>query len=143
MIRPYEESDNKKILELHKQNSEFPMIDYNKPTIIIKKTLEYNGYVVGSAFVHLTSELGLILKRDLPQVVKAKLLQELFQQLYREVFATDLDDIHVFTTSESETHFADFLIKNFGFKKDTGLVLYRGRDNEQKSTENSLESGTD
>jgi len=130
MIRPFRLEDRVKVEEIHSRVSEFPMIDYKKPTVIIKKTIEVDGKIVGSAFVHLTSEVGLILDDNLSNLAKAKIIKELFDKIYKEITATDLDDAHVFVTPESDTHYADFLIKNCGFKKDTGLVLYRGRDNE-------------
>ena len=105
--------------------------------MILTKTIEEDGQIVGTAFVHLTSEVGLILSSKLTKLHKAKLIKEIFEVLYKELSATDLDDCHVFIVPETDTEYADFLIKHLGFKRDTSLVLFKEKANEQ-----SIEHGS-
>lgn len=140
MIRDFKEEDRSAILEVHSKNCDFPLPNYNSPVMIVKKTIEYAGIIVGSAFVRLTSETGLILNKDLPPIARAKIIKDLLEVLLREVKESDLEDTHVFVIPETDTHYADFLIKNLGFKKDTSLVLYKGiKEHEQSPTTAILE----
>jgi hypothetical protein len=131
MIRDFEPKDWDKIKAIHESNANFPTPDYDSPVMLIKKTVtDDKGNILGSAFLHLTSEVGLILSNNLSNVTRARIISELFNQIYKEFCQTDLEDTHVFITPETDTHYADFLIKHCGFKKDTGLVLYRGKNSE-------------
>lgn len=127
MIRDFHFNDIFDIEDLHVANSQFRMPEYGNPANVIKKTIIHDGKIVGSAFVHITSEVGLILDRTLPKLTRAKLIKELFAILWDELEKTDIDDTHIFILPETDTKYADFLIKNFGFVRDTSLVVYKGK----------------
>lgn len=136
MIRNFHHNDIFDIEDLHAANSQFKMPDYGNPSNVIKKTIIHENRIVGSAFVHVTSEIGLILDGDLSNITKTKILCRLFQILLSELKETDIDDTHVFILPESDLKYAELLKKKFGFERDTSLVMYRGK-NEQSNPEPS------
>lgn len=134
MIRDFHHNDIFDIEDLHEKNSQFKMPDYANPSNVIKKTIVHDGKIVGSAFVHITSEVGLILDDDLPTITKTKILCRLFDVILSELGQTDIDDTHVFILPETNLKYAELLRRKFGFKRDTSLVMYRGK-NEQNHPE--------
>ncbi len=134
IIRDFKDSDIFDIEDIHKDNCKFPLPDYTSPSNVALKTILLDGNIVGSSFVHLTAEIGLILNQDLLQVTRAKIIRDLFLVLLREMEQTDLTDCHVFVTDH---HFATILQNNFNFEPDKGIGLCRGLKHEQIERESS------
>lgn len=137
MITNFRKNDIFAIEDAHERSCTFPMPNYNSPVNILQKTIIHDGKIVGSAFVHLTAEIGLILDDTLPNLTRAKLLKEVFTELVKDLERTDLEDCHVFVVPEENEQYAEFLVKHFGFERDKGisLCLIKGKNNEQSKRE--------
>jgi len=132
MIRDFILNDIFDIEDIHARVSEFPLPNFASPTNIAQKTLLVDDKIVGTAFVHLTAEIGLIIDDKLPKLTRAKLIQELFITLIKEMSQTDLEDYHIYVVPESDEHYVEFL-KNFGFERDKGISLTRFNNEQSKS----------
>lgn len=137
MIRDFETNDIFDIEDIWLLycSDDFAMPNYNSHANVLKKTIEFEGKVVGSAFVHLTAEIGLIIDKSLPNITRAKLIRDVFIDLVSEMEKTDLEDYHIFVVPDSDERYAKFLINNFGFEKDKGIGLCRRLENEQSKRE--------
>jgi hypothetical protein len=133
MIRDFKDSD---IFDVEDLQSEFPLPNFKSPTNIAHKTLLVENKIVGTAFVHLTAEIGLIIDKQLPKLTRARLIKELFTVLIDQMGQTDLEDYHIYVVPENDLEYVEFLNKNFGFVRDKGISLTRF-NNEQSKRERS------
>ncbi len=131
MIRDFESNDIFAIEDIHENNPVFPLPNFKSPTNIAQKTLLIDGAIVGTAFVHLTAEIGLVIDDKLPKLTRAKLIKELFEVLLDQMKQTDLEDYHIYVVPESDEHYVEFL-KNFGFERDKGISLTRFNNEQSK-----------
>ena len=132
MIRDFDLKDSFDIEDIHAKNPVFPLPNFNSPVNILQKTMLVDGKVVGTAFVHLTAEIGMVLDLDLPRLTRAKLISELFGVLLQQMSQTELEDYHIYVVPESDEHYVEFL-KNFGFVRDKGISLTRFNNEQSKS----------
>jgi len=123
MIRDIELRDLVMLEKLH--DDKFPLPKLNKYSYPSQKVIEIDGKIIGFAYLHLTSEVSLILDQSLNCITRAKAIKEFFGQLNQELQNNALEDTHVFVLPENDEKYAKFLIKNFGFVKATGIPLYR------------------
>lgn len=137
MIRNFKDSDIFDIEDIWLKDciQDFPMPNYSSPANVLKRTLVLDDKIVGSAIVHLTAEIGLIIDKSLPPITRAKLIRDVFIDLVAEMEKTDLEDYHIFVVPDTDDSYAKFLIDNFGFEKDKGIGLCRRLDNEQSKSE--------
>lgn len=131
MVRNFSPEDIFEIEDIHERVSEFPLPNFSSPTNIAHKTLLVDGKIVGTGFVHLTAEIGLIIDDKLPKLTRAKLIKELFTVLLAQMSLTDLEDYHIYVVPESDDHYVEFL-KNFGFERDKGISLTRFNHEQSK-----------
>ena len=132
-IRDYNPNDVFDIEDIHTKSCSFPTPDYTSPTNILKLTVENDLKIVGSAFVHLTAEVGLILDKDLPRATRAKIIQELFTVILAKMEKTDLEDYHFYINDNPE--FEKFLANNFNIERDIGVSLCGRIKHEQSKPE--------
>lgn len=127
MIRNFKDSDIFDLEDLHEgseKNFVFP--NYNSPINICKKTiLDETGKIVGTCWVHLTAEVGIIIDSNMPTITRAKLIKEVFESQLQDVKKTDLEDVHVFIVPDKDHIWEKFLKENFDFVPDIGLALCR------------------
>ena len=124
MIRNLEFKDYFNFEKLIKKSGQFPLTHLNNHLYPVKKVIEINDKIVGSALLHRTSEVSLVLDSDLSNYTKAKLIKEFFSVLPNELERLHLEDTHVFITPESGDKYCESLKKHFGFKDATGQALY-------------------
>jgi hypothetical protein len=124
MIRNLEFKDYFNFEKLIKKSGQFPLVHLDNYLYPIKKVVEINGKIMGSAILHRTSEVSLVLDSDLSNFSKAKAIMEFFALLPNELERLHLEDTHVFVTPESGEKYCDSLKKHFGFREATGKALY-------------------
>lgn len=124
IIRDLEFKDYFNFEKLHKKNSRFPLHHLSKKLYPVKKLIEVDDKIIGSALLHMTSEVSLILDSDLSTFARAKAIKEFFNLLPMELKELGLEDTHVFVVPETDESYARSLIKHFGFKIATGIPLY-------------------
>lgn len=78
--------------------------------------------IIGAAFIHLTTEVSLILRKDISDFRKTKALIPLVEEIKKIHRRNDLEDSHVFLTGD-DGRFARFLEKQ-GFVRATGTPMY-------------------
>lgn len=105
---------------------QYPLPRLGSKLYPVQKVIEENGQVLGSAYLHLTSEVSLILDPSLSNLTRARLIKEFFDVLPSELIKADLEDTHVFVTPESGQKYVEFLKKHFKFKIAKGTPLYLG-----------------
>lgn len=99
--------------------------DINNDLYFVQKSIvNDSGVVLGAALAHLTSEVTLILRPDLPKLLKARALSEVFTTMAHEISSKGLEDVHVFVEPDTDEHYADILVKHFGFVRASGLPMY-------------------
>lgn len=124
MIRDLELRDLIIVEGIH--NGKYPLPKLGSKLYPVQKVIEVDGKVLGTAYLHLTSEVSLILDPKLSNLTRAKLLKEFFSVLPEELLKNDLEDTHVFVTPESGEKFVEFLKRHFNFVIAKGTPLYLG-----------------
>lgn len=124
MIRNLEVSDIEKLKEIHSKDNLFPFHDLSSPLYCIKKAIISDERLIGAALVRLTSETSLIIDKDVSKLTRAKELRNVFNFMHEFLAKFGLNDTHVFVSPENDEKYAEFLMKNFGFVKATGIPLY-------------------
>ena len=127
-LRDYNTKDSFEIEDIHNSINNFPMTDLNHPCKVLKKTVLVDDKIVGTAYVHLTTEVGMILDKTLPILVRAKIIKEIFTNLIKEMKQTDIEDVYIFVTPENDLDYVKFLKHNFGFEDAKGIGVYRRID---------------
>lgn len=125
MIRDLDYEDVSKIISFHRQRNLYPFPDLSSPLYCAKKALISDGKVIGAAFVHLTSEISLIVDENSSKLARARTISQFFSKMYQELQKFGLVDTHVFVVPETNEEFAQFLIQNFKFSKVPGISLER------------------
>ena len=124
MIRDLELRDLIVLEKINQNNHQMPRL--GSKLYPVQKVIEENGQVLGSAFLHLTSDVSIILDPNLSNLTKARLIKEFFSIVPESLIKNDIQDTRVFINPENDTRYAEFLIKHFGFVKDKGIPLYLG-----------------
>lgn len=124
MIRDLELRDLVRLESIH--NSQYPLPRLGSKLYPVQKVIEIDGKVLGSAYLHLTSEVSLVLDQGLSNFIKAELIREFFNTLPSELMRIGLTDTHVFVVPETDEKYAESLVKHFGFVKAKGIPLYLG-----------------
>jgi len=124
MIRDLQLRDLIHLEKMNHNNHQLPKL--GSKLYPVQKVIEVDGKLLGSAFLHLTSDISIILDPSLSTLTRAKLIKEFFGELPKELLKNDLEDTRVFVNPENDVKYAEFLIKHFGFVKDKGIPLYLG-----------------
>ena len=124
MIRNLEFKDYFNFEKLIKKSGQFPLVHLNSYLYPVKKVIEIDGNIRGSALLHRTSEVSLVLDSDLSNYQKSKAIMEFFALLPQELKKLQLEDTHVFVTKESGDKYTESLKKHFGFVDASGKALY-------------------
>jgi len=124
VIRDLELRDLITLEAIHKGRYPLPLLG-NK-LYPVQKIAEKDGKLLGSAYLHLTSEVSLIIDPSICNIMKARLIKEIVPELLSAGKDQGLQDTHVFVTEDSPEGYADFLKKHFGFIDASGKVLYLG-----------------
>ena len=124
MIRNFKDTDIFAIEDIHESLHNFPMTNLNGPTKVLKKTIEIDNVIVGSAYVTLTAEVGLILDKTLPTLKRASVIKEVFEDFLKEMSQTDIEDVYIFIEN-NDLKFKEFLKDNFNFKDNNWIAVYR------------------
>lgn len=124
MIRDLELRDLLTVESFNAHNHQLPKL--GSRLYPSQKVIEENGKVLGSAFLHLTSDVSIILDPSLPNLTRARLIKEFFSIVPKELMDNNLEDTRVFVNPENDVKYAEFLMKHFGFVKDKGIPLYLG-----------------
>lgn len=115
-----------KIEKINNQLNLFPMPDFSSPLYIKKEVIkDGEGNIIGSYFVHLTSEIGLMLDEKVNNLTKAKIISQLKNKIEEDCFKFGIEDTHVFVVPTNDKEYANFLCKHMEFKPATGIPLYR------------------
>lgn len=125
MIRNLEPEDLPKLKAIHEKDNLYPFHDLSSPLYCIKKAIISDEKLIGAALVRLTSEVSLVMNKDVPKLTRAKELYSVFHYLHDYLKGFGLNDTHVFVSPENDERYAKFLIDNFGFVKATGIPLYK------------------
>lgn len=116
------EEETAKLKEIHSRSFEFP--DTDSPLYVIQRPIyDENMNLVGGYFLHLTSEISLILDGNLKNITKAKIIKDLIPEIEKDCFNFGIEDTHVFVKNDED--YAEILVKHCGFKYATGIPLYR------------------
>lgn len=122
-MRDLELSDLVKLESIHEKSCDFPFPNLNDELYFVKKAIEINGILCGAAVVRLTSEVSLILDKNLGKMNRARVIDAVFSELKERLINIGLKDTHLFIIPEDE-NFATFMKKHFEFQKATGIPLY-------------------
>jgi hypothetical protein len=122
-MRDIELKDLIRLEKIHKESCTFPFPNLNDETYFVKKAIEVDGELKGAAITRLTSEVSLILDKDLPKLTRARVIDEVVTELEKRLTNLGLKDTHLFILPEDQD-FADFMMKHFEFVKATGIPLY-------------------
>lgn len=126
MIQDFKIDDMKKLEQIKDPTYDIN-VDVRSPLYYIKKSIyDEKGNFVGSAFVHLTSEVTLVLDKDVSNLTRAKAVKEVFDTFNQEFLKFGIEDTHVFVLDDPK--YEEFLINKFGFKRAQGTPLYRKVD---------------
>lgn len=124
MIRDLELRDLITIESFH--NGKYPLPRLESKLYPVQKVIEIDGKILGTAYLHLTSEVSLILEPSLNNLTRARLIKEFFSILPEELIKNDLHDTHIFVTEDCGEKYVEFLKKHFKFINATGTPLYLG-----------------
>lgn len=124
MIRDLELRDLVSLEKMNQNGHQLPKL--GSKLYPSQKVIEKNGKILGSAFLHLTSDMSIILNPSLSNLCRARLIKEFFSVVPKELMDNNLEDTRVFVNPESDVRYAEFLIRHFGFVKDRGISLYLG-----------------
>jgi hypothetical protein len=124
MIRDLQLRDLIAVESFNSNGHQLPKL--NSKLYPVQKVIEEDGKILGSAFLHLTSDVSIILDPSLSNLTRARLIKEFFSIVPKELMDNNLEDTRVFVNPENDTRYAEFLIRHFGFVKDKGIPLYLG-----------------
>lgn len=111
----------RKLEEIHRRSCpDFPFPNLNEPLYAIQEPIYEGGKLVGAGIVHVTSEVILILDKDLGNFQKARAVLEIFSKLRTKVPNNGFTDSHIWSFGEG---FDKILKKHFNFQETTGKSL--------------------
>lgn len=117
------EKELEKIKEFHgKNDKKFPFPDLSSPLYPIQVPIYNDDELIGSYFVQITSEIIIVMDQSQSNLTLALAAHRSLPSIIQNCNHFGIDDIHAFVQDKK---FADFLIKNIGFKKATGIPLFR------------------
>lgn len=118
------DDETEKIKKMHSETNKFPMPDFSSPLYVIQRPIyDESMNLLGSYLLHLTSEVSLILDKDLGTLEKARIVKDIVPEINKDCKLFGIDDTHVFVNNDPK--FAEFLVNHAGFKIATGTALYR------------------
>jgi len=121
MIRDLELKDLMSLEKIH--NGQYPLPGITSRLYPVIKVIEVDGKLLGCAYLHLTSEVSLVLDQELSNFTKAELIREFCNILPQELTILGLAGTHVFL---DDNNFAEALKKHFNFKEVKDKVLFLG-----------------
>lgn len=124
MIRDLELRDLIVLEEMNQNNHQLPRL--GSKLYPSQKVIEEDGKLLGLAFLHLTSDVSIILDPNLNCITKARLIKEFFSIVPKELMNNNLEDTRTFVNPDNDVKYAQFLMRHFGFKLDKGIPLYLG-----------------
>lgn len=125
MIRDLDPQEIPELKRIHEKDNLYPFHDINSPLYCIRKAIISDERLIGAALVRLTSEVSLVIDKDVSRVTRAKEIHAVFQNLHDYLRGFGLNDTHVFVEGPDKLPYSQFLKKNFGFVDATGIPLYR------------------
>jgi hypothetical protein len=120
------------LVEIERLPFKFPIPDLSDGTYPRQKSIFVNGHLKGFGAAHITSEILLSLSDDIPKLIKARIIRDLFNQFLQQLTKMGILDTHLFIEQDVESLSA-ILEKHFGFVECTGYPMYFRSVNEQIS----------
>jgi hypothetical protein len=125
MIRDLSPEDLMLLRDIHNKENLYPFHDVNSPLYCIRKAIIVDDKLVGAALVRLTSEVSLVLDKDVNRITRAREMHRIFDSLMDALRQFGLNDTHIFAEGKDAPQMAKFLKKHFQFVDATGIPLYR------------------
>lgn len=108
-------------LTILEREAKFPMPNLVSGLYPIKKSIDEDR-LLASFWVKVTTETSLILRPDLSDLTKAKIIIKIFKFLTKELQRLGFDDSHLFI--ENDESYVKFLKQYFSFRDNLGHALY-------------------
>lgn len=122
MLRNLIPEDVSIIERINKELGLFNLPDTSNPLTIIKKTIVEDGKIKGAILANITCDLTLVIDPFLERVTRAKILKDIFEQLYPELISKGFEDCQVFCLTPE---LPAILKKHFGFRFSDGKAMNR------------------
>jgi hypothetical protein len=121
MVRTFTLAD---LVELE-SSAKFPLSNLRGKKVLTQGSAEYEGRLVGSFWVHETTELSLVLADKASRAEKMIALREIENRLEKEAEWFGIPEIHCFV---NDPKFAQILSEHFRFEYCLGRSMVRRRN---------------
>lgn len=114
-------SDLLQVEKVH--DGSYPLPNVNNNLYIVQKSIKLDNKVIGAAFVHVTTEISLVLNKEISNISRMRVILALMELLIEELGRFGYEDTHTFIVPENDEHYAKILEK-LGFVRATGIPMY-------------------
>lgn len=123
-VRLMKSEDTKRIEDIHKQHSDFPLPDLSSPLYICAGVALLNDEIIGAGLVRVSSEAILMLDKSQRKAVRGEALRELIKLGVMQTDIHGIDEWHTFITGDESGEYAQVLKHSFGFVECEGKPMY-------------------